>query len=86
VVSDPADTCWFHGFEPLPPHCFRVCGECGHAYATAEDLLAVEHAEVARINASASGNAALGLEPWEPLLPHKRAEDIPFCPLCTHDW
>lgn len=85
-MTDPADTCWFHGFEPIPPHCFRVCGECGHAYATAEDLLAVEHEAVARTNALWRVDEAPELPPFKPLLPHERVEDITFCPMCTHDW
>lgn len=37
------DLCAIHGYEPVPPNCFRICGECGHAYATAEDLLRINH-------------------------------------------
>ncbi|MBO0730941.1 MAG: hypothetical protein J2P57_16925 [Acidimicrobiaceae bacterium] len=24
--------CFFHGYEPIPRRCYRLCIECGHAY------------------------------------------------------
>ena len=33
------DECAIHGHEPIPPDCFRVCGECWHAYPTAQALV-----------------------------------------------
>jgi len=26
------EECYFHGPEAIPPDCFIVCGECGHAW------------------------------------------------------
>lgn len=65
-----SDECWFHGEEPIPPGCYKVCGECWHAFATAEDLLEAEREICAR----------MGLTPAE------SAEDVVICPLCTHDF
>lgn len=36
---DIRDECAIHGHEPIPPDCFRVCGECWHAYPTAQALV-----------------------------------------------
>lgn len=81
------DECYIHGEEPIPENCYLVCGECGHAYPTAEDLMAADRAEVERINAALLGcQAALDIVPWEPLVPHEHAEDITYCPLCSHDF
>ena len=35
------DLCWFHGEEPVPDDAYRVCGECGHAWAR-EALIAAD--------------------------------------------
>lgn len=35
----PPGECAIHGPEDIPPNPYRVCGECGHAYATAQDLV-----------------------------------------------
>lgn len=34
--------CWFHGDEPIPDGAYLVCGECGHCYVTAADLIEAE--------------------------------------------
>lgn len=83
------DACYFHGHEPIPPNCYRVCVECGHAYATPEALLEAENVETDRINAAnahAQVTGAPGGFDWEPLEPATRVDDIYCCPLCSHDW
>jgi hypothetical protein len=62
--------CFFHGEEPIPEGAYRVCGECWHCYNTPEDLLA-EDAKMAQ---------QYGFTPVSD------PEQVPFCPLCTHDW
>jgi hypothetical protein len=42
--SDPPknspDFCWSHYvIEPMPDNCYRVCGECMHAFPTEADLI-----------------------------------------------
>jgi hypothetical protein len=64
------DQCWLHGEEPIPRGCYRVCGECGHAFATAGELLDAER----RICAEMGFTGA------------ESAEDVVVCPLCTHDF
>lgn len=65
-----SEECWFHGHEPIPADCYRVCLECWHAFATEEDLLAAEREICAR----------MGIAPAE------KAEDVWICPLCTHNF
>jgi hypothetical protein len=64
------DECWFHGAEPIPHGCYRVCFECGHAFATAQELLDAER-KICR---------EMGIRPSE------SAEDVDVCPLCTHSF
>lgn len=64
------DRCWFHGDEPIPRGCYRVCLECGHAFVTAADLLEAER------------KICVAME----LKPADSAEDVAVCPLCTHDF
>lgn len=35
----PPGECAIHGPEDIPPNPYQVCGECGHAYATVQDLV-----------------------------------------------
>lgn len=77
-MTGSADRCFFHGVEPVPNDCYRVCGECGHAFVTAEALLQAEHDVVEEINRAS-------LTDWR-AVPSENADDIHFCPLCTHDW
>lgn len=37
--SPVSELCYIHGHEPLPEAYFCLCGECGHVYTTAEDLI-----------------------------------------------
>lgn len=39
VPVAPANECAIHGYEPIPLNAFRVCGECWHAYPTAQNLV-----------------------------------------------
>lgn len=64
------DQCWFHGEEPIPDGCYKVCYECGHAFATAEDLLEAERQICAQVGTT----------------PVEKAEDVEICPLCTHSF
>ena len=83
------DDCFFHGHEPLELNDYRVCGECGHIYRTAQDLADAENAAIDRdrlyedgIDAEAVvlyGRAVVSLN-GQGHLP------ILSCPLCTHDW
>lgn len=34
-----ADRCFWHGYEPIPWNHYVVCGECGHVFVTASELL-----------------------------------------------
>ena len=71
------DLCALHGYEPIPPGYYRVCGECHHAYATGQDLVDAHNQVVRRLwVADEESPSVLAAKP----------EDVPFCPLCTHDW
>lgn len=48
------DFCYFHGHEPVPEDCFRVCGKCGHAYGSAEDLLCLHIEEMGDVYPAAT--------------------------------
>lgn len=85
--TDPG--CYFHGEEPIPEGAYRVCGECWHCYNTAEDLIAEDNRvrEDMRLHANWR---ALGYRSYDDmasgLQPATTADNILFCPLCTHDW
>ncbi len=63
--------CAIHGEEPIPPMYYRVCGECGHAFLTREELEELDHARAVEC----------GLQ-GDP----QPAEQISTCPMCTHDF
>jgi len=69
----PSEHCYVHGaHEPVPQGgAYIVCGECGHVYHTALDLLR-DFAEQAPPGFVVSGDTT--------------AKDIAFCPFCTHDF
>lgn len=72
-TPDPVDElCFFHGYEPSRPGDFRCCIECGHVWRTREEYLA----DVASLVAEMS---------W-PMPKNASKDDLPFCPLCSHDW
>ena len=68
--------CYMHNLDEPSTGAFRVCGECGHVYRTAEDL------RMAWTDTAADG--------WAPEVPTSAgappAEQIYACPLCCHDW
>lgn len=94
-MTDPG--CYFHGDEPIPPDCFRVCGECGHAFTAAE--LLTEHnrvvawlewiSEQERVKAPTwdrSGQWIGAAFPEAPRVPESDPDRVHVCPLCTHDF
>ena len=44
--------CYFHGDEPVPADCYRICGECGHAFTLAA-LLSEHNRVLAQMDAIA---------------------------------
>lgn len=70
--------CYFHGHEPMPIDCFRICFECKHAWS-AEELLDA-HNSILREIATADG--------WLSDLPRDVTDpdQVTICPLCTHDF
>jgi len=85
-----ASYCWCHDTrEPVPPNPYVVCFECGHVYATPDDLVAAYRREVDRINADeefkAFEEAVLGIK-WVDLTYRTNAEEIVFCQECCHDF
>jgi hypothetical protein len=66
------DDCAVHGHEPVPEGCYLVCGECRHAFATADELVRADQA----VRESLEGSASAG--PWP-------VDEIDVCPHCTHD-
>lgn len=93
--------CFWHGDEPLRPEHTTVCGECQHAFTTAElvlrdlavrlELLAADvSARVGQLGPSADEltlSVVLNdLEDSVAALGSRRApEDVDVCPLCSHD-
>lgn len=73
----PNDRCAIHGHEPIPANCYRVCGECWHAYATADELIEADYA--VRLDLAEADGLADLVERRDPDLIH-------ICPLCTHDF
>lgn len=89
--------CYFHGIEPIPADCYRVCGECGHAYTLAS--LLTEHnrvlaemdtiAEAERSGAPTWDRSGQGIGaafPDQPAVPETNPDAVRACPLCTHDF
>jgi hypothetical protein len=71
VTTEATNYCAIHDEEEgIPADNANVCFECGHVYATPE--------EVVELWAEVFPNGKQYLpEEWE---------NIPFCPLCLHDW
>lgn len=94
-MTDPG--CYFHGREPVPPDCYRLCLECGHAF-TREDLLTEHNRVLARLDFIAEQERAGALAwnrsgewigpafPDVPRAPETNPDFIYVCPLCTHDF
>lgn len=86
AVGSLDEYCAIHGFEPVPPGAYRVCGECWHVYRTAEELVDAYNAQTdelkAHYEAQRPATAGFGGE-WA----HVRDPgQVHFCPLCAHDW
>lgn len=63
---------WHDRHEPVPDSgAYIVCGECGHVYVTALELLKT-FADEAPADHEIDGDMT--------------AKDIMFCPLCLHDF
>lgn len=62
--------CFWHGFEPVPDNAYLVCGECGHCWVTADDLMEAVRLICAAIGATVPSGPAL----------------VYHCPLCAHDF
>jgi hypothetical protein len=65
------DRCFWHGDEPIPEGAFKVCAECWHCWPT-------KAAFVADVQAMSRETGA-GDYPYD-------LADLPFCPLCAHDF
>jgi hypothetical protein len=83
-VSDP-DWCeWHHRIEVESPDTFRVCGECGHVWNTAEELLDEFNREGERVERQLAEMLDGGRFTGD--LGATDVADVLFCPLCLHDW
>ncbi len=73
--------CYVHHVDELFD-AFRVCFECKHAYRTERELIDTFNAVMTQADAEAAANG------WAPLefVPVDDAEQIFFCPFCTHDF
>lgn len=80
------DRCAVHGYEPVPPDAFRICVECGHVYASEQELLDAHNAVLLQIQTHSRLQWQRGDEP--PYVYHAAvsADQVHCCPLCTHDW
>lgn len=80
----PGHPDWCHScckLEPIPEGgAFEVCIECGHVYATAEDLLKRYNEECDRMDATYAE------EGFSPIERYVTATEIFFCQECTHDF
>ena len=72
------DNCWHHGHEPIPEGAYRVCGECGHCFATEADL------SQADFDVRHKAYLAGFTDSYPTVL--RSGEQIYSCPLCTHDF
>lgn len=70
-MIDPKDFCAIHGYEPMPRNPYRICGECFHAFATAEELVIQD--QLARQHHGIPNNP-------------EKPENVTICPVCTHDF
>lgn len=71
-ATDANAVCAIHGYEPIPPDCYRLCVECGHAFATAAELVLAD-LEVRRSLGAAD---VVGRD----------SSEINVCPHCSHDF
>ena len=69
---EPFDFCMSHyRCEPMTESTYTVCGECGHAFDTADDLLRDHNAVLVEL-----GIDRIDTDP----------EKVWVCPHCTHDF
>jgi hypothetical protein len=86
------DNCYIHGYEPWPERFYMQCFECGHVYATPDDLRgayrrAIEHIAAVYLQERNSGRQFHdGLHAEIDPLVVPPAENIPFCQECLHDF
>lgn len=74
--GDEASPDWCHSclkLEPLPDEYYSVCGECGHVYVTAEELLEAENRLLFEMQVT---KPPVVTDP----------EHVYTCPLCGHDF
>lgn len=64
---------------------FLVCFECGHVFPSAEVLLAEHNAQGQRM-VEAEENASDGMDFGFPFVPKTSADQVTFCPRCSHDF
>lgn len=72
--------CWVHHQPEAVAGAWGACPECGHVYATAEDLVDAWNALVDILNAHRDA---------ERPMPHatpRQADTISSCPHCHHDF
>jgi hypothetical protein len=77
--------CCYHHVDEPPPEggaYFQVCFECKHGYMTEQELVDTFNAVMRQMNEDAEKNG------WTPIefVPVDDADQIFFCPLCSHDW
>jgi hypothetical protein len=68
----PNEHCYSHNaHEPIPEKYYRICGECWHVFVTPEELMAEHNNRLDEVGAPLGGCTV---------------DQIPCCPLCTHDF
>ncbi|MEU4726501.1 hypothetical protein AB0G06_43480 [Nonomuraea dietziae] len=79
------DYCWScNKDEPIPPSgAYVVCFECGHVYATEQDLIDAYNRIVTEMNAD--GARRYG-DAHQPIALRTSADGIYFCQHCIHDF
>jgi hypothetical protein len=65
---------------------YRICFECQHTFATADDLLAEHNRVLAELNQAVNPQGDPMWEFTEPIPPETEAEYVLCCPFCIHDF
>ncbi len=87
VAGSLDEYCAVHGYEPIPPGAYRVCGECYHAYATADELVEAYNAQTDRLKAHYEAQGPPTNPGFAGDWTHvSHAEQVYFCPWCSHDF
>jgi hypothetical protein len=77
VTAAEEPQCWFHPDEPpMRPGDYLACGECGHVFRTPADLVTAHLAMYVEVFGTGT----------PPRPEDHRADLIPLCPICTHDF